>query len=250
MTDRGDSSVESFNADEPVVRAVRTLQIMVGGMIFSAVFFLLVALVTFGKQGNTRLAADATAGAQTILTYDHVPVGTRVVIGAGTTSEEVKVVGQTEKIEGVEQLKLRLDSALAADHTKDEAIRRYQPGRQPAIAYILLACTAGPLAAWAVVPTAMTRNARKRLARTPEHDRNERQDTVALALAFQTRTLVAAALIETAVFLNVLAYLLAQVPLSAVVAVGLIVLLGCHFPTHGRAAHWMETQKTLMQPGR
>lgn len=237
MTDRGDSSVESFNADEPVVRAVRTLQIMVGGMIFGAVFFLLVALVTFGKEGNTRLSADVAASAQTILAYEHIPVGTRVIIGAGGPDEEVRVVVQAEPIEGVPQQKIRLDAPLAHAHRKDALIRRYQPVRQPAVAYILLAVTAVPLAAWALVPGAAARRAGN------EPPATGGGSTAAWAMAFQTRTLIAAALIESAVFLNVVAYLISQMILSAVVAGGLIVLLLGHFPTYSRAAQWIETQR-------
>lgn len=234
--------MEQLTADEPIVRAVRTLQIMVGGMIFGALFFLLVALVTFGRQGNTRLSADAAVGVQTILTHQHVPVGTRVVIGAGEANEEVRTVVQAEPIEGVEQQKLRLNAPLAADHRNGEAIQRYQPGRRPLVAYALLAATTGPLAVWAFVPGVVARRARKSVTGLDD-PRHRHDDTVALALAFQTRTLIAAALVEAAVFLNVVAYLISQMSLSVAVAGGLIVVLLGHFPTYPRAAQWIETQR-------
>jgi hypothetical protein len=236
--------VQGLSADELIVRAVRTLQIMVGGMIFGAIFFLLVALVTFGRQGNTRLSADAASGAKLILTYEHVPVGTRVVIGAGGPNEEVRVVVQAEPIEGEEQQKLRLDAPLAADHRKGESIRRYQPERRPDLAYLLLAVTAAPLALWALLPGATARRARNKL--TGYEDRRHRnEDTAMLALALQTRTLIAAALIESAVFLNIVGYLVSQMVVSAVVAAGLIVVLLGHFPTCQRAARWIETQRAM-----
>lgn len=233
--------MERANADEPIVRAVRTLQIMVGGMIFGAVFFLLVALVRFGRQGNTRLSADVAASTRTILTYEHIPVGTRVVVGAGGSDEEVRVVVQAEPVEGVAQQKIRLDAELAHAHRKDALIRRYQPGRQPAVAYILLAVTAGPLVAWALVPGAVARRPGNNVSEAGSG--GDSDSTSAWAMVYQTRTLIAAALIESAVFLNVVGYLISQMIVSAVVAGGLIVVLLGHFPTYSRAAQWIETQR-------
>jgi len=67
-------------------------------------------------------------------------------------------------------------------------------------------------------------------------------DAGRLFLVFQTRTIVAAALLEGPAFFALIAYMLGRSPLAMIVALLLILGVALHFPTQSGVLHWIEEQ--------
>jgi len=67
-------------------------------------------------------------------------------------------------------------------------------------------------------------------------------DAGRLWLAFLTRTILGAAMLEGCAFFNLIAYLVEGTPLSLGIAIGLMAALACHFPTRSGVVHWIEDQ--------
>jgi len=57
---------------------------------------------------------------------------------------------------------------------------------------------------------------------------------------------MAAAMLEGAVLLLAVAYLVEHSPLSLVFALGLLAALAAHFPARSRVARWLEQQTQLL----
>jgi hypothetical protein len=75
-------------------------------------------------------------------------------------------------------------------------------------------------------------------------------NAVKLVQVFMTRTIAAAAILEGAVFLLLLAYLFERSPVSLVFVIVLIVALVAHIPTRSRAEGWVEEQMRLLDEER
>ncbi|MEE8451385.1 MAG: hypothetical protein V3R99_05695 [Thermoguttaceae bacterium] len=75
-------------------------------------------------------------------------------------------------------------------------------------------------------------------------------DAGKLAMLFMIQMIVAAALLEGAVFFGLVAYTVERSPLALIVAIILIIGVGLHFPTRSRLVHWIEDQLTLMEQER
>lgn len=65
-----------------------------------------------------------------------------------------------------------------------------------------------------------------------------------------SRTILAAAMLEGAVFLLLIAYFLEQSPISLVSAVLLLVALAVHIPTRSRLESWLDGQMRLLDEQR
>lgn len=92
-----------------------------------------------------------------------------------------------------------------------------------------------------VLPTVISRSACRRLQRRADLDQAER--TGVLVAIFQTKMIVALALLEGAAFLNLIAYMVTVRWWTLAAAGALIVLMTTSFPTRFRIESWIETQQ-------
>jgi hypothetical protein len=69
-------------------------------------------------------------------------------------------------------------------------------------------------------------------------------DVAPLAAIYQTRTIVAAAMLEGAAFFAVTAFMIGRQSLALYVAMALVVLILSQFPTAPRLESWLETELT------
>lgn len=67
-----------------------------------------------------------------------------------------------------------------------------------------------------------------------------------LFMVYQTKTILAAALLEGAAFLNVVAFLLGGIPIALVLALLLTLAIVAMFPRTSQVVEWIETQRRLM----
>ena len=63
---------------------------------------------------------------------------------------------------------------------------------------------------------------------------------------YQTKTIIGAAMIEGAAFLNLVAYLLEGNPITLGLGLGLAVVIAALFPSPSRVANWIEQRLRLM----
>ncbi len=63
---------------------------------------------------------------------------------------------------------------------------------------------------------------------------------------YQTRLIITLGILEGAIALNMVAYLLEQQDWSLVIAAGLVLAMVIHFPTSGRVNHWIKEQMELL----
>jgi hypothetical protein len=75
-------------------------------------------------------------------------------------------------------------------------------------------------------------------------------DAGRLLCVYQTRTIVASALLEGVAFFAIIVYLLTQSMVGLVVAVVLILGLGFHIPTRSGVSRWIEDQLQLIDQER
>jgi len=75
-------------------------------------------------------------------------------------------------------------------------------------------------------------------------------DAGRLMVAHQTKTIVAAALIEGVTFFAIIAYMITQSTFALAVACGMIAVQAMHFPTRNGVYGWIETQLRLIEQER
>ena len=75
-------------------------------------------------------------------------------------------------------------------------------------------------------------------------------DAGRLMSVFQTKTIVAAALLEGLAFFATIVFMLTQSMIALAVAVVMILGVMLHFPTHSGVAHWIEDQLALIEQER
>jgi hypothetical protein len=133
---------------------------------------------------------------------------------------------------------------------------------RPMLTYAACAIAAAAVVARAVIPGIIVAQARRRILdgvwNAAQGDRaagsagslDQNGDAGKLAQILMLRTIVAAAILEGAVFLLLIAYLVERWPLSLAFAVVLLVALAALFPTHSRAAGWMQEQMRLLDEER
>lgn len=93
-------------------------------------------------------------------------------------------------------------------------------------------------------------NPRIDLSNMPDDAMWENGGLGGLAQAFVVRTIVAAAMIEGAIFLLLVAFMVERSPASLVFAVVLIVVLAGHIPPRSRAEAWFHDQMRLLNEER
>jgi hypothetical protein len=108
-----------------------------------------------------------------------------------------------------------------------------------------------------IVPILIVRTARKRMVAGDYRLTYAGADKAyainesdALAGLYQTTTIVAAALLEGAAFLNVIAFLLEGNPISLGLAIGLAMGILAMYPSGQRIAIWIELQLRLIEEHR
>ena len=133
------------------------------------------------------------------------------------------------------------------------------PPATPQLTYLMLILAGFALAARFIVPPLMVRAARYRLVvgglaaeQSPLQPGASAKDVSAQALSavYQTRTILAAALLEGATFLLIIAYLLEGVPAVLAIAAVLIIVIAAHAPSPTRLTVWIEQQLRLMNEQR
>ena len=72
-------------------------------------------------------------------------------------------------------------------------------------------------------------------------------DAGRLLFVFQTRTIVAGAVLEGAAFFALITYMIERSPLALIVAVLLILGVALHFPTRSGVIRWIEDQLRLVE---
>jgi hypothetical protein len=110
--------------------------------------------------------------------------------------------------------------------------------------------------AWLVVPAVVTTRMRKAIVDGQSSDwglvKNlpnaaELGNVVPLAVVYQTRTIIAAALLEGAAFFATIAYLIEHQRIALYVAIALALLILCQIPTPSRFESWLESESTSIE---
>lgn len=127
------------------------------------------------------------------------------------------------------------------------------------LTYIGLAAAGMILGVWIVAPGVIISQGRKNIYRTQlleneqsnpkqAEDKTEKENDSALSLIalFFTKTLVAGALLEGAVFLLLIIYIAESSILSVSAAIVLLILPIAQMPTIGRVTNWIENQMRLL----
>ncbi len=133
----------------------------------------------------------------------------------------------------------------------------------PILTYTALGFAATILLVRAIVPNVIVATGRSQIAqgtwKSPGgHQANgafsamlERMgDAGRLVIINQVRTIIAAALLEGATFLLLVAYLVEHSWISLSVAIMFILALAMHFPTRQRLVEWIENQLALLEQER
>lgn len=117
---------------------------------------------------------------------------------------------------------------------------------QPFLTYVALGFAVVAFAGWLIVPGRVVDQARKAIAegRAPS---SSAQTAVALevgvvgqlASVFQTRLIIACALLEGAAFFNLVVYMIEAQYLSLVIAIVLLLIIVSQIPTRNRLEDWI-----------
>ena len=133
------------------------------------------------------------------------------------------------------------------------------PSEMPVVTYICSAIAVCLVLARFIVPAIFVAQARRKIrlgtwtspVQHVEADWAKQNDDIGkLTQVLVSQTIIAAAIIEGAVFLLLLAYFMEQSPLSLVLAVLLIVALAAQIPTAARLESWLEEQMRLLDEER
>jgi hypothetical protein len=134
------------------------------------------------------------------------------------------------------------------------ALRGDQAPGQPLIAYLAAGVGVTAFAASVVVPQVMTAPARQSIAAGDAPNgaavSKEVGDVGRLGALYQTRVIVAGALLEGAAFFNTIAYLFEGQMLTVVVTIALILSIVGQFPTVGRVENWVVSQMEIIEQSR
>jgi hypothetical protein len=125
------------------------------------------------------------------------------------------------------------------------------PRDEPLTSYVAVPFTAAALAAYVIVPRFVEAGWRRQaLGRLQPGGERVEQEPAALFAAYQTLLLVRLALLESAVFLNLTAYLVDETAWTLAQAVLLVVGMCLHFPTRSRILAWGEAQVERVRQAR
>jgi hypothetical protein len=130
---------------------------------------------------------------------------------------------------------------------------RHQMG-QPIITYAAIGMAVAVIVGWLIVPAVIAAQMKKSVIEKSSGQPDPRApvanadlgDVPPLVAIFQTRTIIAAALLEGAAFFACIAYMLERQPI-ALAAVGvLLLLILSQMPTVGRVESWLETELSIV----
>ncbi len=127
------------------------------------------------------------------------------------------------------------------------------------LTYIALLIAAVIFGVWAVLPLIIVSQGRKNIQQTlrsniekeskiPAENKSDKENNKALMLInlFQTKVFVGGAILESAVFFLLIAYMIEQSMFCLGTACVLLFLLTAQMPTCSRAATWVEDQSRLL----
>lgn len=117
------------------------------------------------------------------------------------------------------------------------------------------------IVAWAIVPGLVVRSGRRSIARGGFRlsmvERSASQgirealeqmgDAGRLLMLFQTKTIIATAILEGATFFLLIAYMIERYTPVVAVAVAMIAAIAAHTPTSRGVVHWIEDQLRLVR---
>ena len=142
------------------------------------------------------------------------------------------------------------------------------PERAPILTYLAIAYVLSAVLARLIVPNLIVGRARRNIIQgtwqvplpDPQQSRYSKTmqaqsarfieqtgDAGQLSVVFQTRTIVAGALLEGAAFFALISYMLGRSPLALILAVFLILGVAAHFPTRSGVIHWIDEQLRLVE---
>ena len=130
-------------------------------------------------------------------------------------------------------------------------LRGDQAAGQPMITYLAAGVAVMSFAASLIVPQVMAGPVRQSIAAgsapsgasLPE----EIGDVGRLGALYQTRVILAGALLDGAAFFNTIAYLLEGQVLSLLVTIALILAILSQFPTASRVENWVVNQREIIE---
>jgi nitric oxide reductase large subunit len=127
-----------------------------------------------------------------------------------------------------------------------------QPAGVPILTYTSAAFTLMMLVLQAVFPGMVATASRRKLATaTPPSSANAglelSPEVIGLCGIYQTRLIIAAALIEGGAFFCLISYLVEGQWPSLAIAVFCVVVIASKFPTRGRLERWLEAQQEVLQ---
>jgi hypothetical protein len=133
-----------------------------------------------------------------------------------------------------------------------------QPMAQPMLSYIALAFLATGIVPWIIMPGMIVSQGRKKIfqeqiqpysqiiSNNPE-EKKEKETQIAISLLglYQTKKIIACALLEGPAFFLIIAYMLEGSYLALVAAIVLIVMIFLQMPFTGIVNNWIENQLQL-----
>ena len=134
-----------------------------------------------------------------------------------------------------------------------------EPSEMPVVTYICSAIAVCLVLARFIAPAIFVTQARQKIrqgtwtspVQRVEADWAKQNDDIGkMTQVLVSRTIIAAAIIEGAVFLLITAYFMEQSPLSLVLAVLLNVALAAQIPTRSRIEGWLDEQMRLLDEER
>lgn len=120
---------------------------------------------------------------------------------------------------------------------------------QQPMTYALIVFALIVLTARVVVPSKIVSNGLRQLAQKTD-DVDSAAAIGGVWAILQTRTIVAAALIEFLTFFSLIVYLVDKSPLALLLAVLLIIVLAAHVPTRSWTESWIEARLKAMEEER
>ncbi len=131
------------------------------------------------------------------------------------------------------------------------------------LTYAALAYAGIILVPWIILPAIVVSRGRKEIRRrlfsaaepvrdNTINDKTEKETSKALALMglFQTKTIIAGAMLEGSAFFLLIVYIIEHSPLSLLAAIVLMILLVAQMPTTGGVTNWIEDQMRLVDQER
>lgn len=129
------------------------------------------------------------------------------------------------------------------------------------LSYVAFAFLAAAIIARIVVPGIVVRAGRRSISHgtfrrsaiedTASQARDEALERMGdagrLLMLFQTKTIIAAAILEGTAFFMLIAYMIERYTAVLAIAVGLIAALAAHMPTSRGVVHWIEDQLRLLR---